>query len=98
MAKYILNILRTQPIVMFSWGFHNARPLLNGLRFNVEGFKYTGVVEMIYNICSNLLDVVLSGNSTRVDGVYLDSLVEVIDNLVEKTCDYKHRVEVEYAL
>ena len=98
MAKYILHILRTQPIVVFSWGFHNAHDLPNGLRFNVDGFKYTGVVEVSYNVGNDLFDVVLSGNNTKVEDVYLDNLVEVIDNLVEKTSDYKHRVEVEYAL
>ena len=98
MAKYILQILRTQPIVVFSWSFHNAHDLPNGLRFNVDGFKYTGVVEVSYNVGSDLFDVVLSGNNTKVEDVYLDNLVEVIDNLVEKTSDYKHRVEVEYAL
>ena len=98
MAKYILSILRSEPIVIFSWGFHNVCALHNGLRFNVDGFKYTGVVEVIYNIGSDLFDVVLSGNNTKVEGVYLDNLVEVIDNLVEKTCNYKHRVEEEYAL
>ena len=98
MAKYILNIFRTQPMIVFSWGFHNAHALPNGLRFCVDGFKYTGIVDVIYNIGADLFNVVLSGNNTMVEDVYLDNLVEVIDNLVEKTCNYKHRVEEEYAL
>ena len=40
MAKYILQILRTQPIVVFSWGFHNAQPIRNGLRFSVNGYLH----------------------------------------------------------
>ena len=33
-----------------------------------------------------------------VDGIYLDMLVDMIDNKVEKTADYKKRVEREYSL
>ena len=33
-----------------------------------------------------------------VDGIYFDMLVDVIDNKVEKTADYKKRVEREYSL
>ena len=98
MAKYILQIFRTQPIVVCSWGFHNACALPNGLQFNVEGFKYSGVVEVIYNIGSDLFDVVLPNTGTKVEDVYLDNLIAVIDNLVEKTSNYEQRVQQEYAL
>ena len=98
MAKYILSILRSQPIVVFSWGFHDAHALSNGLRFAVDGYLHQGKVEVVYNEGADLFDVVLLGNNTKVEGVYLDNLVEVIDNHVEKSFDYKHRVKVEYAL
>ena len=50
MAEYILTILRSQLMVVFSWGFNSPTrlPEDRGLRFNVEGFKYTGAVEVIY--------------------------------------------------
>ena len=35
MAKFILAILRTQLMIVFSWGFHNARAIENGLAFYV---------------------------------------------------------------
>lgn len=100
MAEYILTILRSQLMVVFSWGFNSPKRLPDdkGLRFNVEGFKYRGVVEVIYNIGKDFFDVVLTDNGTRVEDVYLDNLINVIDNLVEKTSNYEHRVKLEYAL
>ena len=100
MGEYILTILRSQLMVVFSWGFNSPKRLPDdkGLRFNVEGFKYRGVVEVIYNIGKDLFDVVLTDNGTRVEDVYLDNLINVIDNLVEKTSNYEHRVKLEYAL
>lgn len=87
MAKYILQILRTQPIVVFSWGFHNAHPICNGLRFSVNGYLHQGNVEVVYNEGADLFVV----NTLNADGtikqqeedVYLDCLVNVIDSMVE---------------
>lgn len=99
MAEYIMTILRSQLMVVFSWGFNSPKRLPDdkGLRFNVEGFKYRGVVEVSYNIGSDLFEVHLS-DGTKVEDVYLDNLVEVIDSLVEKTPNYEQRVQQEYAL
>ena len=85
-------------MVVFSWGFNSPKrlPYDKGLRFNVEGFKYRGVVDVIYNMGSDRFDVVLTDNGTKVEDVYLDSLVNVIDNLVEKTENYRERIEQEY--
>ena len=94
-----MTILQSQLMVVFSWGFNSPKRLPDdkGLRFNVEGFKYRGVVEVIYNIGSDLFEVHLS-DGTKVEDVYLDNLVEVIDSLVEKTPNYEQRVQQEYAL
>ena len=86
-------------MVVFSWGFNSPKrlPEDKGLSFLVEGFKYTGKVKVIYNEGSDLFEVHLS-DGTKVEDVYLDNLVEVIDNLVEKTSNYEQRVQQEYAL
>ena len=72
-----MTILRSQLMVVFSWGFNSPKRLPDdkGLRFNVEGFKYRGVVEVIYNIGSDLFEVHLS-DGTKVEDVYLDNLGE----------------------
>lgn len=99
MAEYIMQILRTQLMVVFSWGFHRPQRLPNdkGLSFIVDGFKYQGRVQVIYNEGADLFDVRLD-NGEIVEDVYLDQLVGVIDNLVEKTLNYEQRVKQEYAL
>ena len=102
MAKYILAILRSQPMVALSWGFHNAVALENGLQFSVQGFKHKGKVQVLYDAGWDLFNVVLqdrTGKETqREEGVYLDCLVDVIDRMVEKTEDYAARVRNQYGM
>ena len=102
MANYIMRILRSNLIVVWSWGFNNPVALPNGLRFSVQGFLHTGDVEVIYNEGHDLFDVSILDTENNivsiVEGVYLDSLVNVIDGLVEKADNYKERVNAEYNL
>ena len=100
MAEYILQILRSQLMVVFSWGFHNPKrlPEDKGLSFQVEGFKYQGKVIVMYNAGTDLFEVILAKTGEKVEDVYLDNLIDVIDNLVEKTSNYEQRVQQEYAL
>jgi sRNA-binding regulator protein Hfq len=99
MAEYIMAILRTQLMVVFSWGFHKPQRLPNdaGLAFMVDGFKYQGRVEVVYNDGQDLFEVRLEDGRTE-DMVYCDNLVQVIDGLVERTSDYKGSVEKEYGI
>ena len=101
MAKYIISILRTQLMVMWSWGVNSPIAIKNGLRFKVQGFKFGGVVEVVYNEGSDLFNVsfIKAGKVVKtIDGVFFDMLVSVIDNYVEKTSDYEERVKAEYSL
>ena len=97
MANYIYTILISKLMVSLSWGFNSPIAITNGLRFKVQGFKFTGTVEVIYNEGADLFNVHLS-NGTVVADVYVDSLVGVIDGLVERTNDYEERVKKEYGL
>ena len=86
-AKYILSILRTQPMIVFSWGFHDAYPIYNGIRFKVNGYLHQGFVDVVYNEGADLFVV----NTLNEDGsikqqetdIYLDCIVRVIDTMVE---------------
>lgn len=103
MANYILRILRSQLMVIFSWGFNHpvALPNNEGLRFNVQGFKFKGTVEVVYNEGWDLFDVRFIKNGKVIDTIeelYLDGLVDAIDRYVEKTDDYENRVKEEYSL
>ena len=99
MAKYIMQILRSQLMIMWSWGFNSPIAIENGLRFKVQGFKFKGFVEVVYNEGWDLFDVsfIKAGKVVKtIEGVYIDTLVSVIDNYVEKTPDYEQRVRDVY--
>ena len=96
MAKYIMTLLRTQLMVVWSWGFHQPIAIENGLRFKVQGFKFKGVVEVVYDEGWDLFNVIfIKGTKVieTIEGVYFDGLVETIDFRVEKTSDYDKRVK-----
>ena len=85
-------------MIIWSWGFHKPMAVKNGLRFNVQGFKFRGVVEVVYNEAWDLFDVsFIKGDKVinTIEGVYFDMLVDTIDYYVEKTADYEKRVKEE---
>ena len=101
MAKYIMSILNSQMMIVWSWGFHNPQAIENGLQFRVQGFKFRGIVQVIYNEGHDLFDVSFKRGSKvvkSVDGVYFDTLVDVIDDYVERTADYERRVKESYSI
>lgn len=102
MAKYILAILRSQLMIVFSWGFHNARAIENGLAFFVQGYKHTGRVEVVYDEGWDLFIVKTLNSDGSIkeqqEGVYVDGLVQVIDGMVERTDDYAARVRKTYGV
>lgn len=97
-ADYIMQILQTQLMVVLSWGFNNPIALTGnrGLKFDVNGFLYQGTVEVIYNEGSDLFDVIIG--MMRIEGVYFDQLVDVIDGEVERVENYKDKVKQTYNL
>lgn len=102
MSNYILSILRTQPMIVFSWGFHQPTATTDGLKFKVQGFKHRGWVVVTYNRGADLFDITLSDLfgvvEQQIEGVYFDQLVDIIDFHVERTNDYDNRVKQEYSL
>jgi hypothetical protein len=102
MAKYILAILRSQLMIVFSWGFHSAMAIENGLAFRVQGYKHRGRVEVLYDEGYDLFRVRLLNPDGSVkqekDGIYAYGLVETIDRMVEKTDDYASRVRNHYGM
>lgn len=102
MARYILSILRTQLIIMFSWGFHSAYAIEKGLAFFVNGYIHKGKVVVVYDAGWDLFTVRTINRDGSVkqqeEGVSLDCLVNVIDTMVERCPDYKERVKQNYGL
>ena len=101
MANYIMSILKTQLMVVWSWGFHQPVAIENGLQFRVQGFKFRGVVSIVYNEGSDLFDLsFIKANKVvkSIEGVFFDMLVSTIDEYVEHTSDYEQRVQEEYSI
>ncbi len=98
MAEYILSILRSQLMVMWSWGFNSPTRLAEdrGLAFKVQGYKYKGWVKVMYDEGLDTFSVILKKTGKVVEDVYFDELVNVIDSLVERTADYEERVKNDY--
>lgn len=98
MAMYIMRILKSQLMIVWSWGFNSPKTITNGLSFKVQAFKFNGTVEIIYNEGTDLFDISFIKRNKIIEGIYIDQLVSVIDNHVEKVDNYNERVEAEYSL
>lgn len=74
----------------------------NGLEFKCNGFKHAGTVQIVLDAGKDLFEVhLISGNGKKVktiEDVFLDNLVSVIDENIEKTEDYKERICREYGI
>jgi hypothetical protein len=83
-----------------SWGFESPVVIRLGLRFKVNGFLHSGVVEVRYDEGADLFDIYLIDkdcvNKETLEGIYFDQLVEVIDDHVERVDNYNERVNQEY--
>ena len=96
LAQYILGVLRTDLMVVFSWGFCKPMVIKNGLRFFVNGFKHQGWVEVVYDEVWDLFTIRLikGGMLVReIEQVYVDSLISTIDHAVERTDKYAADVQ-----
>jgi len=100
MSKYILRILSSQHIILWSWGFNEANTIKSGLRFNVNGFIHQGYVDVIYNEGQDLFDVNLLNKELKITkalpGIFFDELVNVIDQHVEKIENYNEHVKSSF--
>ncbi|SHF81739.1 hypothetical protein [Dysgonomonas macrotermitis] len=101
-ANYLLSILKSNLNIFWSWGSHKFVAIENGLRFNVDGFIHKGIVEIIYNEGSDLFDIKLLSNRLKevkfIEGIYIDQLIDVIDDNVECCKNYEQRVRDKYSL
>ena len=101
-GQYILTIFKSKLEIVASWGLdpETLRPIKYGIQFHVQGFKHTGMVQVTLNEGEDLFEVCLISESGEVverhESIFLDNLVSVIDNAVEKTEDYEKRISEEY--
>lgn len=98
LAMYIWRILKTQMTVIMSWGLDpsKARVIDNGMEVHVQGFLHTGFVQITLNEGTDLFEIKLlseeRGLVKFIDSIYLDCLVNILDENIEKCENYEQRV------
>ena len=93
----INEILRRRINVVFSWGLHNKRAITDGMRFDVQGFKFTGEVKILFDYARSAKNgettfKVVIGEQVHT-GVKADELIDFIDERVEKVDNYEEAVK-----
>jgi hypothetical protein len=89
---------------MFSWGCKNFVAVNEGLMWHVQGYLLNGWVKVLYNYSTDAFDVYFLNNKKelvkKVEEVYLDNLVDVLDWHIEKndSFDYDKRVRQQYSI
>ena len=103
-ANYIFSIFRTNPFVVMSWGINPASITIVdvGVKFHVQGFLHTGYVQVVLNEGEDLFEVTLiseEGETLKtIEHIFVDNLICVIDDAVEKCQNYEERISQEYQL
>ena len=103
-AGYILSIFRTNPFVVMSWGINPASITIVevGVKFHVQGFIHTGYVQVVLNEGEDLFEVTLfyeEGEILKtIEHIFVDNLICVIDDAVEKCENYQERISQEYQI
>ena len=102
MSRYIWHILTLDPYIPMSWGIdlESLESDNTSLEFHVQGFVHTGNVRITYIEGADVFQVTLYGEDGElketINDVYLDNLVSVIDEKVEKqsqtTTEYTAKV------
>ena len=104
MAEYIMIILKSRIQIVWSWGSTHYIALTNGLMWYVEGYLHKGWVKVLYNCGTDAFDVYFLTNKKelvkKVEEVYIDSLIDVIDFNVENdgSFDYEKKVKEQYSI
>ena len=93
----INNILSSRMNVIMSWGLHNKRVITDGVRFDVQGFKFTGEVKIKFDFTRSQASKKATFNVQIGDevtsGVTADELIDFIDERVEKVDNYEEAVK-----
>ena len=98
LANYIWEILKTRIEIIMSWGIDpgKARVIKNGMELHVMGFLHTGFVQITLNEGPDLFEIKLLSEERElvkfIDGVYLDCLINTVDENIEKCENYEQRV------
>ena len=72
------------------------------MKFHVQGFKHKGYVLVVYNEGEDLFEVSLIDENDitveTIESIFLDNLISVIDENIEKCENYENRICQEYGI
>ena len=93
----INDILISRMSVIMSWGLHNKRVITDGVRFDVQGFKFTGEVKITFDFARSHASKkttfkVQIGDDVST-GIMAENLIDFIDERVEKVDNYDEAVK-----
>ena len=103
-AEYIFEIFKSNLPVVWSWGIDSAsiQVIDRGVKFHVQGFKHKGYVLVVYNEGEDLFEVSLIDENDitvkTIESIFLDNLISVIDENIEKCENYENRICQEYGI
>lgn len=103
-AEYIFEIFKSNLPVVWSWGIDPAsiQVIDRGVKFHVQGFKHKGYVLVVYNEGEDLFEVSLINENDitvkTIESIFLDNLISVIDENIEKCENYENRICQEYGI
>lgn len=93
----INDILSSRINVIMSWGLHNKRVITDGVKFDVQGFKFTGEVKIIFDFArsaeTNLTSFKVQIGDEVTTGVTAEELIDFIDERVELVDNYEEAVK-----
>ena len=93
----INNILSSRMNVIMSWGLHNKRVITDGVKFDVQGFKFTGEVKITFDFArsaeTNLTSFKVQIGDEVTTGVTAEELIDFIDERVELVDNYEEAVK-----
>lgn len=83
----LLTLLK-EKLIIASWGISNISVKENDVCFTIDGFKYKGTVAISAH--GNGYDIKMNEFHFFCE---LDSLVNKLDEFIEKSTDYEERIE-----
>lgn len=104
----IMDLMNQQPNIVMSWGTHKAAIIEDGIKFNVQGFKFEGEVKIAFDYLRSYhsggiyFKVYIGDNlSTGVEASelikFIDEQVELVDNYEEAVMNSMTPEEYEFA-
>jgi hypothetical protein len=102
LASYIQTIIESHLLETMTWGYEDPKPIKDGLKFKVTGLKHQGYVKILYHEGKDQFQIQLFSKKhvlkDSIEDVYIDQLVQVINQSVERVPNYGEVVRKMYGL